>query len=401
MPQRILSLYANNMKNFNHCFFIALFLVFNSYASYAQEAIVNADDRFAEYLPLLENKKVALLANQTAVINGKHLLDKLLEKKINVIKIFSPEHGFRGNDDAGSKVKNQIDKKTGLPIISLYGDKNKPNKTDLENVDILVYDIQDVGVRFFTFISTLSYAMEACAENGKQLIVLDRGNPNTSYIDGPVLDLKYKSFVGLHSVPIVYGMTVGEYAKMVNGEHWLPNNLQCDLKIIPIANYKHSSKVVLQIPPSPNLNTEISIMRYASLCLFEGTTVSVGRGTKKPFTMYGHPKFTEGNFYFTPKSIKNMSTKPPYKHEKCRGYNLDYDDENPNPQFTLNYIINAYRVYPDKENFFNNFFQNLVGNSLLKQQIIDGKSEHEIRESWQAEIEKFKTIRTKYLIYEE
>ena len=389
------------MKILRHCFFITFLFTVNICVLPAQKTIVNADERFDEYLPLLQNKKVALIANQTAVINGRHLLDILLEKKIDVVKIFSPEHGFRGNDDAGSKVNNQIDKKTKLPIISLYGDKNKPNKTDLENVDVVLYDIQDVGVRFFTFISTLSYAMEACAENGKQLIVLDRGNPNASYIDGPVLELINKSFVGLHSVPIIYGMTVGEYAKMVNGEYWLPNNLQCDLTIIPVAHYKHSSKIVLQTPPSPNLNTETSILHYPSLCLFEGTVVSVGRGTKKPFTMYGHPNFMDGNYYFTPKAIKNMSTKPPYKNEKCRGYNLDNNNENSLHQFTLNYLINAYKVYPEKEKFFNNFFKNLVGNTVLKQQIIEGKSEEEIRKTWQPELEKFKLIRTKYLIYEE
>ena len=367
----------------------------------AQNRIINADERLQEYLPLLRNRMVAILSNQSAIINKKHLVDILLSEKIDVVKIFSPEHGFRGNADAGSEVKNQIDKKTKLPIISLYGDNKKPSDKDLENVDIVLFDIQDVGVRFFTFISTLTYAMEACALNGKRIIVLDRPNPNAGYVDGPVLEQNFKSFVGMHPVPIVYGMTIGEYAKMINGEHWLPNNLTCDLQVIEVLNYKHGTRNVVTIPPSPNLNSELSILAYPSLCLFEGTVVSVGRGTKMPFTVYGHPNFMNGEYYFTPKSIKNMSTNPPYKNIKCRGFNLDNENELLKHHFSLAYLINAYAVYPEKDKFFNNFFNKLTGNELLKQQIVDGISENEIRKTWEFELDKFKQIRKKYLIYEE
>jgi len=371
----------------------------------AQDKIVrttqNADERFEEFSELLQGKRIALLANQTAVIKGKHLLDILLENNVNVVKIFSPEHGFRGKSDAGKNIKNDVDKKTKLPIISLYGNKKKPSADDLKNVDIILYDIQDVGVRFFTYISTLTYAMEACAENDKQLIILDRQNPNGSYVDGPVLDLKYKSFVGMHPVPVVYGMTVGEYATMVNGENWLANNLKCKLIVVPILNYSRKKTFSLNEPPSPNLNSDFAVALYPSLCLFEGTNISVGRGTKMPFTIYGHPQLLGGDYYYTPKSIKNMSVNPPHKNQKCRGYNLNSLEYINLFQFNLEYIINAYKYYPEKNNFFNNFFNNLAGNDILKQQIMSGKPIAEIRESWKKDLEKFVEIRKKYLLYAE
>lgn len=379
-------------------FFLIFFTVqHNSVGQRKKNEFVNADEQTENYLPALKNKRVALLANNTAVIGNKHLLDILLENKVQVQRIFSPEHGFRGTEDAGDLVSNQIDKKSGIQIISLYGNKKKPSKEDLEGIDILIFDIQDVGVRFFTYISTLTYAMEACAENNITLLVLDRANPNAHYIDGPVLESNCKSFVGIHPVPIVYGMTIGEYAQMVNGENWLPRQLKCPLEIIKISQYNHHQKCMLSIAPSPNLNSPKSILLYPTLCLFEGTCISMGRGTRKPFTMYGHPKFTEGDFYFTPKAIKHMSSKPPYKNEKCRGFNLIGDTN----KFNLQPLINAYHLYPDKENFFNNFFKNLAGTSELKTQIEQGLSEEEIRKTWQSKLDEFKLIRKKYLLYDE
>jgi uncharacterized protein YbbC (DUF1343 family) len=381
----------------NHLFLLVSLAINLCTAQNNKNVFTNADESYEDYLPLLQHKNIAILSNNTAMLGNKHLLDVLLENKIQVSKIFSPEHGFRGTEDAGDDVSNQIDKKSGLPIISLYGNKKKPSKEDLAGIDILLFDIQDVGVRFFTYISTLSYAMEACAENNINFMVLDRANPNASYIDGPVLETNCKSFVGVHPVPIVYGMTIGEYALMVNGEHWLPNNLTCKLDIIRIKNYSHHLSCQLNVAPSPNLNTAESISLYPSLCLFEGTVVSMGRGTKKPFTMYGHPKFSEGDFYFTPKVIKHMSSKPPYKNEKCRGYNLIHDSS----KFNLQPLINAYKIYPDKENFFNSFFKNLAGTTTLKTQIENGISEKEIRETWQSKLNEFKVIRKKYLLYDE
>lgn len=378
---------------------IVSFVFFQVSIIEAQYKIINGDERLTEYLPMLKGKKVGLLANHTALVNGKHLLDILIKEKVQVTKLFSPEHGFRGNEDAGNDIKNQVDKKTKLNIISLYGDKKKPSSKDLEDVDILLFDIQDVGVRFFTYISTLTYAMEACAENGKQIIILDRPNPNANYVDGPVLNEKYKSFVGMHQVPIVYGMTIGEYAQMVNGERWLSNNVTCNLVVIGNLKYNRKNRVELPINPSPNLNSLASILYYPSLCFFEGTVVSVGRGTKTPFTIYGHPNFMEGDFYFTPKSLKNMSTNPPFKNTKCRGFKLAQGIDS--TFFTLRFLQNAYRIYPEKDQFFNNFFNKLAGNAELKQQIIDGLSEEEIRKSWMNDIEGFKLIRKKYLIYEE
>lgn len=380
--------------------FIILLIVCTSAVSIAQQkhaSYVNADEQTEVYLPALKGKKVALLSNYTAMVSNKHVLDILLENKIEVTKIFSPEHGFRGTEDAGDEVSNQVDKKSGLAIISLYGAKKKPSTEDLQGIDVLVFDIQDVGVRFFTYISTLAYAMEACAENNVQLLILDRANPNCSYVDGPILENDCKSFVGVHPVPIVYGMTIGEYAGMVNGERWLPNQLTCSLKVVKIKNYTHHTQCVLPIAPSPNLNSRESILLYPTLCLFEGTCVSMGRGTKKPFTMYGHPDFTEGDFYFTPKAIKHMSSKPPYKNQKCRGFNLLSDTS----KFNLQPLLKAYSLLPSKDKFFNSFFKNLAGNTALRTQIEQGLSEQEIRATWQSGLEAFKAKRAQYLLYDE
>lgn len=353
------------------------------------------------YFPMLKGKNVAVLVNQTALIGKVPLVDSLLKAGIAVKKIFCPEHGFRGNADAGETVDSYTDTKTGLPVISLYGKNFKPKASDLTGIDIVVYDIQDVGVRFYTYISTMSYAMEACAENNVEFLVLDRPNPNGYYVDGPVLEKEFSSFVGLHPVPIVYGMTAAEYASMVNEEGWLKNGVKCKLKYIPINNYNHTYRYVVPVPPSPNLPNVQSIYLYPSLGLFEGTVVSVGRGTDLPFQIIGHPDIKKGNYSFTPES-KPGATDPPFKGIKCNGYKLD--------EFADFYIKNIKEIYlywltatykelPDKANFFNSYFDKLAGTDKLRKQIIAGANEEAIRKSWKSDIDKFKKIRKKYIIY--
>lgn len=353
----------------------------------------------AEYLPLLKDKKVALVANQTSEINGIHLLDTLLSQGILIKKIFCPEHGFRGTVDAGEKVKNETDSKTGIKIISLYGRHYKPRAHELKDIDIVIFDIQDVGVRFYTYISTLHYVMEACGENKKTLIVLDRPNPNGYYIDGPVMQKKYSSFVGLHPVPIVYGMTIGEYAKMINGEHWLKDSIQCNLIVIPCKNYGHTSRYKLPVKPSPNLPTSQAILLYPSLALFEGTSINVGRGTNFPFEVFGSPYFKNYEFTYTPKPKTGVS-KPMHQDTLCYGINLqNFQFTDSTNAFTLKWLIEAYRNYPDKSKFFNVYFYYLVGNKELKSQIEQGINEKEIKKGWKKDLENFSQIRAKYLIY--
>ena len=356
------------------------------------------------YVPAIQNLKVALVVNQTSTIYNKHLVDSLLKLGIHIEKIFAPEHGFRGDVDAGNDVPSSIDSLTGISIISLYGNHKKPNKADLNNCDIVIFDIQDVGVRFYTYLSTLHYVMEACAENAVPLMVLDRPNPNGSYIDGPVLDTTTcKSFVGLHPVPIVYGMTIGEYALMINGENWLSNRVKCDLKVIPTAAYTHASFYTLPNKPSPNLTDNAAIVFYPSLCLFEGTVISVGRGTYSPFKQFGHPllanKYTD---QFTPIAIAGMSMNPPYLNQTCYGINLADFEANKilkKGKLNIEWIIEMYAQYPNKEIFFNSFFNKLAGNTILKEQIIAGKSICSIRHSWKSDLEKFEKVRAKYLLY--
>jgi uncharacterized protein YbbC (DUF1343 family) len=354
------------------------------------------------YKPQLENKNIALVVNQTSTVKGQHLVDILLENGIKIKKIFAPEHGFRGTGDAGEKLKNEIDDATQLPLISLYGDRKKPSAKDLEGIDIVVFDIQDVGARFYTYISTLQYVMEACAENKKKLIVLDRPNPNGNIVDGPVLEIKNKSFVGMQAIPIVHGMTMGEYAQMLNGEKLLSNKVQCNLTVLKCSNYSHDNEYSLPVPPSPNLKTTSAVLLYPSLCLFEGTEVSVGRGTATPFQVWGHPSYADNGFSFTPQSNVG-SKKPPFENEKCYGADLNLPPykirELVNRQLQLQWLIGAYKLSPNKATFFNPFFTKLAGNTLLQQQIITGKSEKEIRASWKAGLDKFKKIRKKYLLY--
>ena len=367
----------------------------------AEEAIVGAS-RLELYLPLLENKNVAVIANQTSIFNNTHLIDTLLSKDINIKNIFTPEHGFRGTADEGALINNSIDEKTQLPIISLYGKNKKPNSEQLKDIDVLLFDLQDVGTRFYTYISTMTYAMEAAAENNIPIIVLDRPNPNGFYIDGPVLEKENTSFVGLHKVPIVYGLTIGEYAQMVNGEYWLPDSLQCNLTVIPLGNYDRNNIYDLPIKPSPNLPNWKSVYLYPSLCFFEGTTVSVGRGTEFPFQVYGHPMI-ESYYSFTPKQAEGRG-KPLHCDSECFGENLiqyAIDYEKNEYQLNLTWLIKAYEQLKGKEKFFNNFFVKLSGTKDLQQQIENGFSEDEIRKSWKEDLDEYKKIRSKYLLYDD
>jgi len=366
-----------------------------------QAPILPAADRPDSYLPLLKGKKVALVANQTSVLtqnNNQHLVDFLLSKGITIQKIFVPEHGFRGDADAGEIVKNDTDKETGIPLVSLYGNHKKPSKESLMDVDILVFDFQDVGLRFYTYISTMHYVMEACAENGKPLIIMDRPNPNGDYIDGPVLDKAFKSFVGMHPVPVVHGLTVGELAQMINGEGWLKNGIKADITVIPVANWDHSLHYSLPIKPSPNLPNDVAIRLYPSLCFFEGTDISVGRGTYFPFQVYGGPDPKYGDFTFTPKSIQGMSRTPPHEGQTC--YGTDLRKEPLSHQFTLKYLLEMYQKSGQGAKFFNSFFDKLAGTDQLRKDILAGKTEEEIRNGWQEGLDAYKATREKYLLYQ-
>ena len=353
-----------------------------------------------KYLPLLKGKRVALVVNQSSLIDGEHLVDILLQEKIDIVKIFAPEHGFRGTADAGQHIKSNFDAQTGLPIVSLYGKHKKPTKRDLKDVDILVFDIQDVGVRFYTYLSTLHYIMEAGAEQHKPVIVLDRPNPNGDRIDGEVLNLKYKSFVGMHPVPILYGMTIGEYAKMINGQGWLKGHKKVDLTVIPLANYTHNTPYSLPVKPSPNLPNDLSIYLYPSLAFFEGTVFSVGRGTTKQFQLYGNPYYKKHNFSFTPIS-RDGARYPKHKGKKCYGVDLSSEPIISGAGINLEYLLDAYRNYPYKNRFFlkNHFIDKLSGSSRLRRDILAGKSISSIKKSWQKGLKEFKVIRERYLIY--
>ena len=376
--------------------------------SIKEQKIITGAERTEVYLPLLKKKRVAIVGNQTSIIGDTHLVDTLLSLGVRVKKIFAPEHGFRGTADAGAHIKTQKDEKTGLPLISLYGKNYKPLPADLKNVDIVIFDIQDVGARFYTYISTLHYIMEACAETGKKLIVMDRPNPNGHYVDGPVLEEKFKSFVGMHPVPIVYGLTIGEYAEMINGEGWLKNKIKCDLTVVKIENYDHTKFYKLPVKPSPNLPNMTAIYLYPSLALFEGTVISVGRGTDFPFQVVGHPQLKDLKFTFTPKS-KPGATNPMLRDSLCFGYdlrNLPDSFLQKEVKFSLLWLRETYKDYiwqqPDPGEgggYFNNYFNSLAGNSSLKQHIIEENGEDIIRETWEPALAEFKKIRKKYLLY--
>ncbi len=365
-----------------------------------KDILVGANNTSA-YLPLLRGKKIALVANQTSVIFTSkghiHLVDSLVNAQVNIQKVFSPEHGFRGTADAAEHVANNIDTKTGLPIISLYGKHKKPSQKDLKNVDLVIFDIQDVGVRFYTYISTLHYVMEACAENNIPLLVLDRPNPNGHYIDGPTLQPKYSSFVGKHPVPLVYGMTIGEYAKMINGEQWLQNKIKCNLTVIPLKNYTYFSSYNLPIRPSPNLPNATSINLYPSLGFFEGTPINAGRGTSFQFQQYGHSTFPATPFHYTPKP--NFGSKhPKQENKKCFGVNLTKHSKL--NTINIEWLVDAYQKYPNKETFFGNTFTIHAGSPTLEQQLKQGWTAEQIRDSWKKEVDAFKKIRSKYLLYQ-
>lgn len=358
-----------------------------------------------DYLPLLKNKRIALVINQTSDIKGKTLLDVLIDNKIDVRRVFVPEHGFRGTEDAGAKINNSIDSTTGLPVVSLYGSNKKPKQEQLTDIDVLVYDLQDVGVRFYTYISTLEYCMEACAEGRKELIILDRPNPNGFYVDGPVLEKQHKSFVGMQSIPIVYGMTAGEYATMLKGENWITNSEKLKMEVVKCHNYTHAKLYKLPIPPSPNLQTMEAVYAYPSLCLFEGTVISVGRGTDKPFRQFGCPEFVGKYTYeFIPVSTLGAK-KPPYENQKCYGAMVAENEttilKTIDKEIQLKWLIDGYKNYPNQEKYFNSFFTKLAGNKSLEINIKNGWSEKRIKDSWKLPIKKFKETRKKYLLYPE
>ena len=372
---------------------ISISLLLLTFSVNAQDIVLGAE-RTDAYLSLLEGKKIGIVGNQTSMIVNTHLVDSLISLGVNIVKVFSPEHGFRGKADAGAKIEDGIDVKTGLPIISLYGKNKKPYPEQLEGIDVLVFDIQDVGARFYTYISTLHYIMEAAGENNIKVIVLDRPNPNGHYVDGPIREESFESFVGMHPIPIVHGMTIGEYAKMINDENWIYEN--CNLTIIEMENYSRDMAYDLPVKPSPNLPNARSVNLYPSLCLFEGTTVSIGRGTDYPFQHFGAP-YLESDYSFTPKSGAG-SKLPKHENKVCFGTDLRFQ-ENYLTTINLDWIIDAYKQCNEKEKFFNNFFDKLAGTDKLRKQIISGKTAAAIKESWKEGLEEFKKIRGKYLMY--
>ncbi|HEY5771712.1 MAG TPA: DUF1343 domain-containing protein [Chitinophagaceae bacterium] len=375
-----------------------------------KKEIKTGAERTDEYLPLLKGKRVAIMANQTSMIGKTHLVDSLKALGVNIVKVFGPEHGFRGNASAGAHVADEIDPVSRIPVVSLYGGKNKPTKEDLADVDVLIYDLQDVGVRFYTNINALSRLMEACYENGKEMLILDRPNPNGYLIDGPILDMKYKSGIGMFPIPMSHGLTVGEFAQMANGEGWLTGKVKCKIKIIPVANYDHNMPYTLPVKPSPNLNTQQSILLYPSTCMFEGVYVNHGRGTMFPFTVLGSPELKgKYEFSYTPAGIKGMAETPIFMNEVCYGLDLrNYDTEllRKSKKINIQWIMELYKAHPHKEKFFDSKLSNQmnnieiqIGSGLFRQQIIDGVSEEVIRASWEAGLSEYKKMRKKYLLY--
>lgn len=383
---------------------LILLLLFCTSTVFAQ--LKTGAEQTALYIPLLKGKNIAVVANQTSTIGSTHLVDSLMNLGIAVKKVFAPEHGFRGTADAGELITDGKDLKTGIPILSLYGSKNKKPAADkLVGIDYVIFDIQDVGARFYTYISTMHYVMEACAENNIPLIILDRPNPNGFYVDGPILQPAQQSFIGMHPVPIVHGMTIAEYAQMINGEKWLANGVQCNLTIINCENYTHNDKYQLPIAPSPNLPNMTSIYLYPSLCFFEGTNVSVGRGTETPFQVFGSPFIGKTDFSFTPKSTFGAKH-PQHENVLCNGYDLTNFGSHFMPdvgELYLHWLVSMYHQSSNQADFFrkDGFFNLLMGNKQVKQQIIDGKSVKEITATWKEDVKKFKTVRKKYLLYED
>lgn len=389
--------------------YFVVFFVCLCFAGYSQKTQADKGklqvgaERLEAYLPALKGKKIGIVLNHTATVGASNLLDTLLSLGIRVEKVFVPEHGLRGTADAGEKITDGKDPRTGVPVISLYGKKRKPSAEDVAGLDLLLFDIQDVGVRFYTYISTLHHVMDGCVEHKLPLMVLDRPNPNGHFIDGPVLDTAYRSFVGMHPVPIVHGMTIGEYARMINGQGWLPGGKSCQLEVIPCANYTHDTPYNLPLKPSPNLPNMRSIYLYPSICYFEGTQVSLGRGTNKQFQVLGTPGFPKGDYQFTPEPYEGAMD-PFLKGQLCTGYdlsNLNPDDIRNWRKIDLSYLIHFYQEYPQKEKFFlaNNFIDKLAGGDHLRKQIIAGMSEEDIRASWQDGLKAYKAMRKPYMLY--
>ena len=382
---------------------LALLLLCVGLPGAAQPRPIPGDEQTDKYFPLLEGKRIAIFSNHTGMIGDKHLLDLLLENKFNVVAIFSPEHGFRGNADAGEHVSSSTDPQTGVPILSLYDGKlGKPSAASMSKFDLLIVDIQDVGLRFYTYYASMCRLMDACAEHGKQMLILDRPNPNGHYVDGPLLDMRYKSAVGWLPLPVVHGMTLGELARMVNGEGWLPEGRTCDITVIPCRNYTHQTPYRLPVPPSPNLPNMKAVYLYASLCYFEATPVSLGRGTSLPFQVYGHPEMTGYRYSFTPHSLPGAKN-PPQKDKLCHGVDLSQlsEEELRHKGIDLSYLIDAYRNLNLGDRFFTSFFEKLMGVAYVRKMIENGRSAEEIEATWADDVARFKQQRKPYLLYAE
>lgn len=380
-------------------FFLFLIFILTLQTGLMAQTIKTGAEQPEQYIAKLEGKNVGLVVNQTSQVEGVHLVDFLLNDGIQVKKIFAPEHGFRGNADPGQEIDDQIDSKTGLPIISLYGDNRKPTPEQMQGIDVIVFDIQDVGVRFYTYLSTMHYVMEACAENDIPLIIFDRPNPNGDYVAGPILKKEFSSFVGMHPIPVVHGCTLGEMARMINGEGWLENNLICNVTVIPVKNYTHQTHYSLPVKPSPNLPNDVAIRLYPSLCFFEATTVSIGRGTDFPFQVIGYPDPDFGEFSFKPVSIPGMSTNPVQEGNVCYGEDLRNTDLS--HTFSLYYFMKYYKKFSDEKDFLSSesWFNLLAGTDQLLKDIRSGKSYQEIEASWEKDLDEYRQMRQKYLLY--
>ena len=383
--------------------FIVILAFITLHCQAKQSRVIVGAEQTNDYLPILKNKRIAVFSNHTGMVGNKHLLDVLLENKINVVAIFSPEHGFRGNADAGEHVSSSVDQKTGVPILSLYdGQLGKPSEDSMRKFDLLIVDIQDVGLRFYTYYASMVRLMDACAEYNRKMLILDRPNPNGHYVDGPILDMKYKSGVGWLPIPVVHGMTLGELALMVNGERWLPASRICDVTVIKCKNYTHQTMYQLPIPPSPNLPNMKAVYLYPSICYFEATPVSLGRGTQLPFQVYGHPNMTGYNYSFTPQST-SAAKNPPQLGRLCHGVNLSAlsEEEIRKKGVDLSYLIDAYRNLNMDDYFFRPFFERLIGTDYVRKMIEQGKDADEIKAMWKEDVEKFKVQSRPYLLYEE
>jgi uncharacterized protein YbbC (DUF1343 family) len=391
------------MKHFLLFAFSALFISCSSQTAVQEikhdTGMLTGAQQMSRYLPLLSGKRVGVVANQTSLVGQTHIVDTLLANRINVVAVFAPEHGFRGDAGAGEHIADGKDPKTGIPVLSLYGKTKKPTPSMLSGIDWLIFDIQDVGARFYTYISTLHYVLEAAAENNLKVLVLDRPNPNGHYVDGPVREEKYASFVGMHPIPIVHGLTIGELTGMILGEHWLLANPA--VTVIPCESYTHSMHYSLPVRPSPNLPNDRAIALYPSLCWFEGTEVSVGRGTPYPFQLLGFPGCTAGKFIFTPEDIPGVAPNPPFEHQQCSGLDLRETPNQQTNQLELNWLLQMYNAYPDKDHFFlsNGFFDKLSGTASLRQMVVAGKNAEDIRSSWQEGLQRYRAMRKKYLLY--